>query len=172
MTSLLDKGVDAVFEQMGARKRVTDFRKGIRLGPKDHLIELVKPKKKPDWMLQQDYDDTPTTLQIRELSIGGKSLITTLLSPKEASRQELKELYKKRLHIEVDFQNIKTTMGMKTLSCRTPEMNGKEIWVYFLAYNLIRLLMTQAAVLADILPRQISFQTLCAIMAMLEPAEW
>ncbi len=38
---------------------------------------------------------------------------------------------------------------METLSCKTPEMNEKEIWVYFLAYNLIRLLMAQAALLVD-----------------------
>jgi len=37
-------------------------------------------------------------------------------------------------------------------------MNEKEMWVYFLAYNLIRLLMCEAALQADILPRQISFK--------------
>jgi len=47
---------------------------------------------------------------------------------------------------------------METLSCRTPVMAEKEIWVYFLAYNLIRLLMTQSALLTDILPRQLSFK--------------
>ena len=34
----------------------------------------------------------------------------------------------------------------------------KEIWVYLLAYNLIRLLLAQAASLADISPRQLSFK--------------
>ncbi len=52
----------------------------------------------------------------------------------------------------------KTTMGMKILSCKSPEMIEKEIWATFLAYNLIRLLMAQAAVLACVLPRQISFK--------------
>jgi IS4 transposase len=84
-------------------------------------------------------------------------LITTLLSPKDASKAELKSLYKSRWQIEVDFRNIKTTMGMETLSCKTPEMSEKEIWIYFLAYNLIRLLMAQSALLADIVPRQLSF---------------
>ncbi len=88
----------------------------------------------------------------------GKLLITTLLSAKDTSKSDLKALYKKRWQIEVDFRNIKTTMGMETLSCKTPEMNEKEIWVYFLAYNLIRLLMAQSALLADILPRQLSFK--------------
>ena len=34
----------------------------------------------------------------------------------------------------------------------------KELWVYLLAYNLIRLLMAQAALLADQIPRQLSFK--------------
>ena len=34
----------------------------------------------------------------------------------------------------------------------------KELWVYLLAYNLMRLLMAQAALLADQIPRQLSFK--------------
>ena len=59
---------------------------------------------------------------------------------------------------QLDLRNIKTTLGMETLSCRTPAMALKEIWVYLLAYNLIRLLMAQSALLADVLPRQLSFK--------------
>ena len=158
LAALLDKGVDAVFEQMGARKRVVDFHRGIRLGAKDHLIELSKPKYKPDWMSQEHYDSLPESLSIRELSVDGRILITTLLSPRKTPKHELKSLYKQRWQIELDFRNIKTTLGMDTLSCKTPEMNEKEIWTYFLAYNLIRLLMVQAALLTDLLPRQLSFK--------------
>jgi len=37
-------------------------------------------------------------------------------------------------------------------------MIEKEIWVYLLAYNLIRLLMAQSASLLDRMPRQVSFK--------------
>lgn len=47
---------------------------------------------------------------------------------------------------------------MERLSCLSPEMAIKEIWVYLLAYNLIRLMMAQAALLAEQLPRQLSFK--------------
>ena len=47
---------------------------------------------------------------------------------------------------------------METLSCKTPVMAQKEIWVYLLAYNLIRLMMAQSATLADCLPRTLSFK--------------
>tara|TARA_R110002072_G_scaffold302830_1_gene489029 strand:+ start:249 stop:626 length:378 start_codon:yes stop_codon:yes gene_type:complete len=49
-------------------------------------------------------------------------------------------------------------MGMNVLSCKTPEMVRKEIWVYLLAYNLIRLMIAQSALMADIRPRCISFK--------------
>ena len=158
LASLLEKGVDAVFEQMGGRKLTTDFRKGERLGTKDHRVKLLKPKEKPDWMTQAQYDVAPDSLVIRELKTGGKVLITTLLSPKQASKKQLKALYKNRWHVELDLRNIKTTLGMEKLSCKTPQMIEKEMWVYFLAYNLIRLLMAQAATLSDLLPRQMSFK--------------
>ena len=47
---------------------------------------------------------------------------------------------------------------METLSCKTPDMIEKELWVYLLAYNIIRLLMSQAAWLNNIMPRQLSFK--------------
>ncbi|EZQ19218.1 hypothetical protein CF98_01745 [Halopseudomonas bauzanensis] len=34
----------------------------------------------------------------------------------------------------------------------------KELWVYLLAHNLIRLLMARSALLGDCLPRQLSFK--------------
>ena len=84
--------------------------------------------------------------------------MTTLLCPKRTTKAALKVLYRDRWHVELDLRNIKTTLGMEELSCRTPAMAEKELWVYLLAYNLIRLLMAQAAFLADMLPRQLSFK--------------
>jgi len=152
------RGVDGVFEQHGARRRSTDFRRGQTLGSRDHLIELQKPKTKPAWMSPTEFEQAPDTLVVRELHVGGKLLVTTLLCPKQTPKLALKKLYRDRWHVELDLRNIKTTLGMETLSCQTPLMALKEIWVYLLAYNLIRLLMAQAACLADCLPRQLSFK--------------
>jgi hypothetical protein len=158
LCALQQRGVDGVFEQQGSRRRSTDFRRGQRLGQRDHVIELRKPKSKPAWMSQTDYDQAPESLKARELYTGGKILMTTLLCPKQTTKAALKKLYRDRWHVELDLRNIKTTLGMEMLSCRTPAMAQKEIWVYLLAYNLIRLLMAQAALLADLLPRQLSFK--------------
>jgi len=58
----------------------------------------------------------------------------------------------------LDLRNVKTTLGMAMLACKSPQMCQKELWVYMLAYNLIRLLMAQAASQVDVLPRQLSFK--------------
>lgn len=155
---LREQGVDAVFEQHGSRQRRTDFRRGRRLGARDHLIELRKSKLKPDWMTPTQYAQAPETLTVRELRTGGKILVTTLLCPRETPKAALEALYRERWHVELDLRHIKTTLGMERLSCKTPAMAQKEIGVYLLAYNLIRLMMAQAATLADCRPRALSFK--------------
>lgn len=157
LADLISRGVDGVFEQHGARQICTDFRKGKRLGKSDHLIIYKKPQR-PKWMSEDCYRAVPESLTIRELRVGKKVLVSTLLSPHDAPKQSLKELYKDRWHVELDFRNIKTTLGMETLSCKSPEMVEKEIWIYFLAHNMIRIIMAEAASLADIVPRQLSFK--------------
>jgi hypothetical protein len=158
LCTLRERGIDAVFEQHGSRQRSTDFRRGHRLGARDHLIVLTKPVVKPDWMSQAAYEQAPHSLTVRELRTGGKTLVTTLLCPKDTDKFALRSLYRDRWHVELDLRHIKTTLGMARLSCQTPAMASKEIWVYLLAYNLIRLMMAQAAILAQRLPRQLSFK--------------
>ncbi|MGB5200129.1 MAG: IS4 family transposase [Sedimenticolaceae bacterium] len=158
LAALIGGGVDGVFEQHGARKRSTDFSKGEQLGARDHIITLTKPSKRPDWMSPYEYDQAPDTLAVREFQAGGKVMVTTFLCPKETPKSVLKSLYRQRWHVELDLRNIKTTLGMEHLRCKSPEMAIKELWVYLLAYNLIRLLMAQAALLADQIPRQLSFK--------------
>jgi hypothetical protein len=122
------------------------------------VIEIRKPIGKPDWMSEADYARAPETLTVRELATGGKILVTTLLDAKRTSKAALKALYRERWQVELDLRHIKTTLGMDLLSGKTPAMAEKEIWVYLLAYNLIRLLMAQAAHLTDRLPSTLSFK--------------
>ena len=61
---------------------------------------------------------------------------------------------------------------MHELRCKTPKLVRKEIWTHVLAYNLIRTVMAQAAVIHDLVPRSISFkgaiQTLEAFQPVIE----
>lgn len=156
LADLLARGVDVVFEQHGARK--TDFRRGEKLGTRDHVVQWRKPAVRPDWMTAEAYADYPDTLTLREAKVRKKVLVTSFLQAREVCKQELSELFLQRWHVEVDLRHIKTTLGMEALSCKTPSMCEKEMWVYMLAYNLIRLLMAQAAEHAGVLPRQLSFK--------------
>ena len=158
LAKLQRRGVDGVFEQYGARRRRTDFRRGRRLGERDHVIELEKPKVRPSWMTQTQFAQAPDRLAVRELQVGGKTLVTTLLCAKRIPKGELKSLYRQRWHVELNFRHLKTTMGLEILGSKSPAMAIKEIWVHLLAYNLIRRMMQQAARIVGVLPRQLSFK--------------
>jgi hypothetical protein len=149
-------GVDVLFAQHGAR--ITDFRRGEKLGTRDHRVSWPKPKARPEWMSAEDYAALPDELILREVKVGKKVLVTTLLCPRKACKTALGELFRQRWNVELDLRAIKTTLQMAELSCNTPQMNEKEAWVHFLACNLIRLLMAQAAAKAAVHPRHLSFK--------------
>ncbi len=156
IATLQAAGVDVLFEQNGAR--ITDFRRGEALGKRDHLVRWPKPAIRPPWMTRRQYEAFPDDLTVREVKVDGQILVTTMLDHRQVSKRELSELYGRRWNVELDLRNIKSTLGMELLSCQTPQMNEKEMWVYLLAYNLIRLLMAQAALCANLHPREISFK--------------
>ena len=134
---------DVLFEQHGSR--ITDFRRGKALGRRDHVVRWLKPTMRPQWMSREEYRAFPEQLTVRETKVAGHVLVTTMLDARSVCKSELARLYGQRWHIELDLRNIKTTLGMEVLRCLTPQMVEKELWVSLLAYNLIRLLMAQAA---------------------------
>ena len=149
-------GVDFVFAQHGTRR--TDFRRGISLGPREHVVCWPRPRTKPQWMTWEEFRAYPRHVQVREVRIGGRILVTSMLDENELCKQELSELYAYRWNVELDLRNIKTTLGMDILRCRTPEMVEKELWVGLLAYNMIRVLMAEGAQQAGVHPRNLSFK--------------
>lgn len=153
---LQEAGVDVVFEQNGAR--ITDFRRGQHLGKRDHLVRWSKPRMRPAWMTPQQYEAFPKELSVREVQVNGQVLVTTMLDARAVRKAALSDLYACRWHVELDIRNIKTTLGMDVLRCLTPQMVEKELWTYLLAYNVIRLLMAQAARNAAVHPRELSFK--------------
>jgi Transposase DDE domain len=152
---LLAAGVDVLFEQHGAR--ITDFRRGTLLGQRDHSVRWRKPQR-PRWMTAQHYATFAEEVTVREVKVDGQVLITSLLNQRKVRKSELNQLYARRWNVELDLRNIKTTLGVEVLRCQTPQMVEKELWVHLLAYNLIRLLMAQAALKAHVHPRELSFK--------------
>lgn len=148
------RGADVVMPQHGVR--ITDFTQGRRLGKHDHLVQWPRPPK-PKVMSAEEYARYPEFITMREVEVNGRILVTTMLDPGVVTAQSLGALYKMRWNIEVDFRTIKATLEMDVLRCKSQPMVDKEIAVYVLAYNLVRWAMAKAALLADVLPRVLSF---------------
>jgi hypothetical protein len=147
--------------------RKSDFRKGKRLGRSDYLVQWERPAK-PDWMDEETYSLMPDTLELRQIEVRVKepgfrtqslTVITTLTDAEKYTREDVAELYHQRWLAELDIRDIKISVGMDHLRCKTPAMVRKEMWVCLLAYNLIRKTMLQAAKRDGLLPRQLSFTT-------------
>lgn len=119
LVEMMERGVDVLFEQFGSRQLTADFGKGITLGKKDHLVAFNKPKIKPDWMTREADNEAPEKITIRECKVGKKILITTMLAAQDYPKKALSALFKQRWHVEVDFRNLKTTLGLvvKHLKC-------------------------------------------------------
>jgi hypothetical protein len=163
-------GVDVVMRQHQTRH--TDFRRGRRLGTRDHVVQWDRPVR-PTWMDEATYAGMPASLTMREVRAGGWTLVTSLVDAKSVSKMELVELYHSRWHVELDFRSIKDVMQMDELRCKTAQMVRKEVAVHLLAYNLIRTVTAHAADLARVLPRRMSFkatlQTLTVVVQVISP---
>jgi hypothetical protein len=166
----MQMGVDAVFPLHGARK--CDFRRGKKLGGKDHLVQWIKPLK-PKWMDEATYKKFPNFITIREVAVSSNQagfrsksrvLVTTFLNPKDVSKKDLGELYAHRWIVEVNLRSIKETMCMEILRGKTPNMVRKEIWAHLLAYNLVRKIMAQSASNHNKKPRLLSFKLALQMM--------
>jgi hypothetical protein len=160
---LQQRGLDCVVRLHQSREY--DFRRGRHLGRGDHVVSWLKPSR-PDWMDEVTYAQIPMSLAIREVQVrvhqpGFRTeslvVVTTLLDAEHYTKDDVAELYHRRWLIELDIRSLKVTMGIDVLRCQSPAMVQREIWTCLLAYNLIRQTMLEAALRAELSPRQLSF---------------
>lgn len=165
MALLRLSGVLGLFRLHQARP--SNLRSGKRLGKNDRLICWHKPPQKPPWLPQYLWKKIPDQLQVRVLRVHlhrrgyrpeSVTLVTTLLDPKEYPALDIAQLYLRRWKIELWFRDIKTSMGMETLRCQSPQMVHKELEMFLIAYNAIRCLMKQASVGNDVDMDRMSFK--------------
>jgi len=182
---LLARGVHAIFRLH--QKQIVDFTPGrahvpptqkrapkgmprsrwlYALGTLDQVVEYLKPQTRPDWMTNRQYARLPQSIRVREvryrISAPGfrtreVTLVTTLLDAEAYSAQELARAYGLRWQIEVDLKHLKTTMGLEVLNCKTYKGVLKELTVFTLVYNLVRVVMLEAARRQRVDPDRISF---------------
>ena len=136
------------------------------LGTRDQVVEMFKPVDRPDWMKEEDYAKLPETLMVRELQYevgrpGSRTrwvtLVTTLLDAEIDSAEALAELYASRWRVETNLKHLKTTMNMDVLRCKNVDGVMKELMVYAIVYNLVRLVMLEGARRQNVDVERISF---------------
>jgi Transposase DDE domain len=149
---LLIRGAQGLFRLHQARP--TDLRKGKRLGKNDRLFLWDKPSLRPRYLPRIIWKAIPEQISVRVLRfslqvpgfrVHSVTLVTTLLDPEKYPAEELAYLYAERWRVELWFRDIKTSMGMEVLRCKSPKMVHKELEMFFIAYNLIRCLMSEAS---------------------------
>jgi len=162
---LLLRGVGSLFRLHQARQ--IDWRKGKRLGKCDRLFTWAKPLIKPRYLPHYLWKRLPSELSVRVLRFQLKvpgfrpesvTLVTTLTDPELYPAREVALLYVRRWKIELWFRDIKTSMGMEVLRCKSPGMVHKELEMFLIAYNLIRALMTEASSIHEVPLDRISFK--------------
>lgn len=148
---LLLRGVGSVFRLH--RARPADLRRGRRLGKNDRLVVWEKPWQIPAWLAPREWravaDELPVRIlrcQLRRRGFRPKgiALATTLIDAQAFPAHDLALLYARRWQIELWFRDLKTSMGMEVLRCKSPAMVRKELEMFLIAYNMIRCLMVQA----------------------------
>ena len=164
MLALLQRlGVDFVVRLHQLRR--ADFRRGRRLGHKDHLVTWQKPQR-PAWLDQETYDSLPEQLEVREIHVvvnvpGFRTdslvVVTSLLDADTVSAEDVADLYRQRWRVELHLRDIKSTMELDVLRSLTPEMVRQELWTGLLAYNLIRQSLLQSAEASGEYPCHLSF---------------
>jgi hypothetical protein len=172
---LKQRGVDCVMMLHQARKEKNIIK---RFNKNDRLVQWRKTQKPPNWMTKEQWEEVPEVMTVRHVSVTihvpgfrtkGYVLATTLLDEKKYPLQALAALYRRRWMVELFIRDIKITMGMDILRCKTPHMVHKELSLFIIAYNLIRILIWEAVLEKDIDPFCISVAGTIAIIRQWAP---
>ena len=165
LAGLVQLGGDGV-ARLHSRRKV-DFRTARRLGNNDGLFVWTKSYQQSEILSASEWDLLPAQLTVRIVRfttvIRGfrnrrVTLVTTLLDPVLYPAEELIGLYARRWRLELSLRDLKTTLGMEQLRCKTPDMAAKELLAYLVAHNLVRCVMALAAVRHDIELERVSFK--------------
>jgi hypothetical protein len=162
---LAESGVDVVFRLH--QRRSSDFRQGLPLGPEDRLVTWARPQWIPSCGLsREEFERLPEEMILRMVRTtrtppGFRSteivVVTTILDPEEASADDLLALYLDRWMAELNLRSLKTHLGMDELRGKSVDVVRKEVLMHVLLYNLIRVLMWEAAQATGKAVRRLSF---------------
>jgi hypothetical protein len=173
---LSQRRIDCVMANHQRRTKGLEFVKS--LGKQDRLLYWIKMKPCPSWLEKSQWAKVPEKLLIREVSFSVTirgfrtkkiTLATTLFDQRQYPKEDLAQLFRRRWMAELYLRDIKSTMGMDILRCKTPDMVHKELIMYMIAYNLIRSLILQSSMILQVQMDRLSFKGTLAIMRQLNP---
>lgn len=131
-------------------------------------------------MTAEEYAALPASIFVRELRYrvsqpGFRTreilLVTTLLDPIQYPAAELAQLYFDRWRVEVNLRHLKQTLHMDVLRCKTVAGIHKELRMLALVYNLVRLIMLEAAKQQRVNVERISFIDALRWLVHVRPGE-
>ena len=171
------RGVDWVMRNH--QRRTVGVSLVRRIGRNDRIVLWHKTKIRPEWMDREQWRDMPDTMVVREITVqvdipGFRTstivIATSLLDEKEFAAGDFARLYRTRWMCELFLRDIKTTLGMDILRCKTPEMVHRELLMHIIAYNLLRAVMASAAITGDVQCFRLSFKTALSTVRQWESA--
>jgi hypothetical protein len=151
-----------------------------RLGPLDQIVEWFRPAECPSWLSAETFAALPATLMVRELRyrigrpgfrVKEVTLVTTLLNARRYSRDDLAAAYGLRWTIETCFGHLKTTMKLDVLRCQTVDGVLKELMMFLLVYNMVRMTMLAAAARQGVPVARVSFVDALRWLASARPGD-
>jgi len=132
----------------------------------DVIVTWKRPKRPGKGLSKDAFCALPESMPIRVIRYSlaragfrtqSVTLVTTLLDA-SISASDLADLYCRRWNVELRFREIKISLNMDVLRCRSPHMIERELRMHIITYNLVRSLIQNAAISHDCdLPR-ISFK--------------
>jgi hypothetical protein len=104
--------------------------------------------------------DAELAVRLHEIVIHDKLTLylVTDLRDEEDSALAMAEAYKQRYDVEIDIRNLKDVLNLETIRAKSLPMFQKELLMSVVAYNLVTQFRRQAAELANLPPRRLSFK--------------
>jgi hypothetical protein len=142
---LLEHGVDAVMH-LHQRRKTSPMR--------DWIETWTRPVKRPEWMSLALWERIPATIDIRIMrySVVGRNghkkqiyVATTLLDQITYPPELIQRIYGHRWNIETCFNQLKTHAKMNTLKCQDVQGVIKELIMFLIVWNLVRMTMAKFA---------------------------
>lgn len=123
-------------------------------------------------------EDAALDVVLHEVQIGADTLLY-LVSNLEIDGPNCGQLYQRRYDVEFDIRDLKVTLDAENIRAKSVQMFQKELYTSVVAYNLAAQFRRQAAKLAQVQPRRLSFKgvwTTVKDRLLLQPAcsfqEW